>query len=131
MRPTGCRNSFAFFAKGWIDRGALPLYNQQHGTLRSAHRFAVLALWATLLFPLPLVASKNFVKPVAKSAINYPAHDFHRDAQVAIAADPYDTPEKAKIFSVDFAAHGFLPDFLSSSPMTATSRSPSPTWRSR
>jgi len=75
-------------------------------TLRSAHRFAVLVLWATLLFPLLLVASKNFVKPVAKPAINYPAHDFHRDSQVAIAADPYDSPEKAKIFSVDFAAHG-------------------------
>src|SRR3984885_313111 len=81
-------------------------------TLRSPHRFAVLVLWATLLFPLLLVASKNFVKPVAKSAINYPAHDFHRDSQVAIAADPYDSPEKAKIFSVDFAAHGFLPVFF-------------------
>jgi hypothetical protein len=82
------------------------------GTLRSAHRFAILALGATVLFPLLLVASKNFVKPVAKSAVNYPAHDFHRDSQVAIAADPYDSPEKAKIFSVDFAAHGFLPVFF-------------------
>ncbi len=58
------------------------------------------------------MASKNFVKPVAQTAINYPAHDFHRDEQVAIAADPYDTPEKAKIFSIDFAAHGLLPIFL-------------------
>lgn len=62
---------------------------------------------------MPVVlAAKNFVKPVAKAAINYPAHDFHRDEKAAIAADPYDTPEKAKIFSVDFAAHGFLPIFL-------------------
>ncbi len=59
-----------------------------------------------------LLAAKNFVKPVAKTAINYPAHDFHRDEKAAIAADPYDTPEKAKIFSVDFAAHGFLPIFF-------------------
>lgn len=59
-----------------------------------------------------LVAGKNFVKPVARTAINYPAHDFHRDSGVAIAADPYDTPDKAKIFSVDFAAHGFLPVFF-------------------
>ena len=58
------------------------------------------------------MASKNFVKPTARSAINYPAHDLHRDQQVAIAADPYDTPEKAKIFSVDFAQHGFLPVFF-------------------
>jgi hypothetical protein len=59
-----------------------------------------------------MLAAKSFVKPVAKAAINYPAHDFHRDEKTAIAADPYDTPEKAKIFSVDFAAHGFLPVFF-------------------
>ena len=70
----------------------------------------VLAL-CTAFFPVVL-AAKNFVKPVAKAAINYPAHDFHRDEKAAIAADPYDTPNKAKIFSVDFAAHGFLPVFF-------------------
>jgi hypothetical protein len=59
-----------------------------------------------------LVADKSFVKPVAQTAINYPAHDFHRDSKVAIAADLYDSREKAKIFSVDFAAHGFLPVFF-------------------
>jgi hypothetical protein len=80
--------------------------------LRFAKRFVVLALGAGLFFPILLVASKNFVKPAARAAINYPAHDFHRDSQVAIAADPYDTPEKAKIFSVDFAVHGFLPVFF-------------------
>ena len=70
----------------------------------------VLALCA-LSLPI-LLAAKNFVKPVAQAAINYPAHDFHRDEKVAFAADPYDTPEKAGIFSVDFAAHGFLPIFF-------------------
>src|ERR1700686_907712 len=79
---------------------------------RFAHRSVVAAVCTSLLFPVMLVASKNFVKPVARTAINYPAHDFHRDSNVAIAADPYDTPEKAKIFSVDFAAHGFLPVFF-------------------
>jgi hypothetical protein len=81
-------------------------------SLRSAHRSVVLPLCAGLFFPVLLLASKNFVKPVARTAINYPAHDFHRDSRVAIAADPYDTAEKAKIFSVDFAAHGFLPVFF-------------------
>jgi hypothetical protein len=66
----------------------------------------------TGLFVPALLASKSFVKPVAKIAINYPAHDFHRDEKAAIAADPYDTPEKAKIFSTDFAGHGFLPVFF-------------------
>jgi hypothetical protein len=73
------------------------------------HVSAVLA--AGFLLP-GMLAAKTFVKPVAKAAINYPAHDFHRDEKTAIAADPYDTPEKAKIFSVDFAAHGFLPVFF-------------------
>src|ERR1700758_1691558 len=59
-----------------------------------------------------LLASKNFVRPVARAAINYPAHDFHRDEKIAIAADPYETPEKAKIFTINFADHGFLPVFF-------------------
>jgi hypothetical protein len=79
--------------------------------LRSTLRIMVLTLCAASIVPLVL-ASKNFVKPEAKSAINYPAHDFHRDEQVAIAADPYDSAEKAKIFSVNFADHGYLPVFF-------------------
>jgi len=79
---------------------------------RSVHRFTIATLCAALLSFVPLEASKNFVKPVAKTAINYPAHDFHRDEKAAIAADPYDTAEKAKIFSVNFAAHGFMPIFF-------------------
>lgn len=78
---------------------------------RVVHGCVVLALGAGLFVPL-LLASKGFVKPGAKTAINYPAHDFHRDEKAAVAADPYDTPEKAKIFSTDFAAHGFLPIFF-------------------
>jgi hypothetical protein len=65
-----------------------------------------------LALPASLIASKSFVKPVAKSAINYPAHDFHRDEKVAIAADPYESGEKAKIFTINFAQHGFLPIFF-------------------
>jgi hypothetical protein len=80
-------------------------------SLRFTCGSVVLALGAASFLPLALVA-KNFAKPVARTAINYPAHDFHRDEKAAIAADPYDTPEKAKIFSVDFAAHGFLPVFF-------------------
>jgi hypothetical protein len=72
------------------------------------YRF-VLALFVAA--PLWLSA-KNFVKPLAKTAINYPAHDFHRDEKVSIAADPYDNAEKASIFSINFAEHGFLPVFF-------------------
>jgi hypothetical protein len=71
----------------------------------------VLALCAVWFVPF-LLAAKTFVKPVPQSAFNYPAHDLHRDEKVTIAADPYDTEEKAKIFSVDFARAGFLPIFF-------------------
>ena len=74
-------------------------------------RIFVCALLSTLAVPAVL-ASKNFVKPVAKTAINYPAHDFHRDEQVAIAADPYDKKEKADVFSINFEEHGILPIFF-------------------
>lgn len=65
-----------------------------------------------LLVPLALVAGKSFLKPAAKSAFTYPAHDLHRDEKVSIAADPYDNPEKTKIFTIRFAEHGFLPIFV-------------------
>ncbi len=69
------------------------------------------ALCLALSTPLLLLA-KTFVKPVAHPASTYPAHDSHSDEKVAIAADPYDTPEKAKVFSMDFPQYGFLPVFF-------------------
>jgi hypothetical protein len=83
--------------------------------MRSSRAFifgcGILMLCAVALLPLSL-AAKNFVKPVARPAKSYPAHDDHADDKVAIAADPYDTEEKAKTFSVDFHEHGFLPVFF-------------------
>jgi len=73
---------------------------------------SILVALLALLIPTLLVAGKSFVKPVAKSAFNYPAHDLHRDEKVSIAADPYDKPEKANIFTINFAEHGFLPIFF-------------------
>jgi len=80
-------------------------------SLCSSRHISVVAVFAILL-PTLLIAGKTFVKPVAKSAFNYPAHDFHRDEKVSIAADPYDNPDKAKIFTINFADHGFLPIFF-------------------
>jgi hypothetical protein len=77
----------------------------------STYRKSVFVLGVIGLLAVGLVA-KNFVKPVAQPAKTYPAHDEHPDENVAIAADPYDTPEKAKIFSVDFSEHGYLPVFF-------------------
>ena len=58
------------------------------------------------------LAAKDFVKPAAHPAKTYPAHDDHTAEKVAIAADPYDTADKTKLFSVNFHEHGFLPIFF-------------------
>jgi hypothetical protein len=58
------------------------------------------------------LTAKDFVKPAAQPAKTYPAHDDHSDEKVAIAADLYDAPDKAKIFSVNLREHGFLPIFF-------------------
>lgn len=47
--------------------------------------------------------------PPAKDAASYPAVDFHPKEQVAIAAEPFDTAEKCKIFQVDYLKYRFLP----------------------
>jgi hypothetical protein len=78
---------------------------------RISSRLLVIAACAALVVPV-LMAAKGFEKPVAQAAKTYPAHDDHSDVKVAIAADPYDTAEKAKIFSTDFKANGLLPVFF-------------------
>jgi hypothetical protein len=80
--------------------------------LRSSRLSIVPAVCAAGFLPFVLLAAKNFEKPVARTAVNYPAHDFHRDEKVGVAADPYDTAEKRKIFSTNFEEHGFLPVFF-------------------
>ena|SRR5579863_317719 len=67
--------------------------------------FALAALSSNL-------AAKDFVKPEAHPAKTYPAHDDHSNEKVAIAADPYDSPDKAKIFTINFQEHGLLPIFF-------------------
>ena len=78
-------------------------------------------VWARLSAQLGIVlcvlcalalAAKEFVKPEAKPARAYPAHDDHTDEKVAVGVDPYDAPEKAQIFSVKWAEEGYLPIFV-------------------
>jgi hypothetical protein len=78
---------------------------------RSGFRRLLIVLMAIAAFAVCL-AAKDFVKPVAQPAKTYQAHDDHTEEKVAIAADPYDTADKAKIFSVNFHEHGFLPIFF-------------------
>jgi hypothetical protein len=54
-------------------------------------------------------SASDHVAPPASDATTYPAVEVHADEKVAIAADPYNTAEKAKIFRVDYLKYGFLP----------------------
>jgi len=58
------------------------------------------------------LAAKEFVKPGAKPARTYPAHDEHSNESVTVGVEPYDSAEKAQIFSVKWNEEGFLPIFL-------------------
>lgn len=62
--------------------------------------------------PLVAFAAKDFVMPKAYPAKSYPARDEHPMEKVTIAADPYDTPEKASIFNNRYLEHGLLPVFI-------------------
>lgn len=59
-----------------------------------------------VIAPASLAASDP---PPAKDATAYPAVDFHAKEQVAIAAEPFDTAEKCKIFQVDYLKYRFIP----------------------
>lgn len=51
----------------------------------------------------------SFNPPPAANPNTYPAHEAHTDEKVSIAIDPFDTPEKAKIFKTNYRERGFLP----------------------
>jgi hypothetical protein len=70
------------------------------------------AFAAIALVPLLSLAAKEFVMPQAQPAKTYPAHDEHPLERVAVAVDPYDLADKAKIFSVQYNEIGFLPLFV-------------------
>jgi hypothetical protein len=78
--------------------------------MRSHHRQALVAaiLVATVAVPL-WSKGKQYTKPKVFHAKTYPARDEHDNEQVTIAADPYDMPEKASIFTVNYKDEGLLP----------------------
>lgn len=57
---------------------------------------------------IPALASDR-EPPPAKPANTYPAVDYHRQEQVAIAAVPCDRADRCKFFGFDFLRYGFLP----------------------
>lgn len=67
------------------------------------------AVPAAVLLAISATAFARTDPPATKEATSYPAVDVHAKEQVAIAAEPYDTKEKCKIFQVDYLAYHFLP----------------------
>jgi hypothetical protein len=61
-----------------------------------------------LWLALPAVATDHTPPPV-QPATTFAAVEVHDDEKVAIAAEPYDTREKAAIFRVDYLTHGVMP----------------------
>jgi hypothetical protein len=61
-----------------------------------------------LWLALPLMASDHSQPPV-QPATSFAAVEVHEDEKLAIAAEPYDTKEKASIFRVDYLGHGVMP----------------------
>jgi hypothetical protein len=73
--------------------------------------------WTVVVLALATVATvclaaKEFVRPVAKPAKTYPAHDAHDSEGVTVAIDPYDRADKLQIFTVDWLERGYLPVFV-------------------
>ena len=64
-----------------------------------------LVLTATIM----CLAGKEFTMPKTKPAAAYPAHDYHSNEKVTVALDPYNTPEKTKIFVVNYRELELLP----------------------
>jgi hypothetical protein len=58
---------------------------------------------------LALYASKQFEPPKVNPAVTYPAHDAHATEKLTIAADPYNTAQKASIFRLKYLDRGILP----------------------
>ncbi len=60
------------------------------------------------LLAFPAWASEHTL-PTVQPATTFPDVEVHAKEKVAIAAEPYDTKEKEKIFRVDYLAHGIMP----------------------
>jgi hypothetical protein len=61
-----------------------------------------------LLTGLPGIAAEHSA-PRVQPANSFAAFEVHENERVAIAAEPYDTKEKASLFRVDYLAHGVMP----------------------
>jgi len=67
-----------------------------------------IALVVVVLFAIALFAT-TFSMPRVQPAASYAAHDTHPQEHLTLGVDPYDTRDKAKIFSINWAEKGIVP----------------------
>lgn len=72
--------------------------------MRVLRTAALFSFWLTL----PAVAADHTPPPV-QPATTFADVETHEDEKVSIAAEPYDTKQKASIFRVDYLSHGVMP----------------------
>src|SRR5215468_4065762 len=77
--------------------------------LTGLSRLRVALLSCIFVVPLLCFAAKEFSMPKVQPAASYPAHDYHSQEKVTVALEPYDTPDKAKIFVVQYRDLDVLP----------------------
>lgn len=70
-------------------------------------------------------AGKEFTMPKTQPAAAYSAHDYHSNEKVTVGLDPYNTPEKMKVFVVNYRDLDLLPVLMvitndSDSPISLT-----------
>ena len=82
-------------------------------SLRPPTLFVTAICLVAFLTLLSLAKDKALPLPRAFHAKTYPANDVHEDEKVAIAADPYDTADKAAtVFNVKYRDEDLLPIHL-------------------
>jgi hypothetical protein len=72
--------------------------------MRTCRALPLIALW--LAWPAGAV---DHLPPKVQPATSFAAVEVHDNENVAIAAEPYDTHEKASIFRVDYLSHSIMP----------------------
>lgn len=75
-------------------------------------RLILTVISAFLLAPAFCHAAKDFVMPTPQPAKTYAAHDEHPSEAVTVGLDPYDTEDKAKIFTIHYNDMGIVPIFV-------------------
>ncbi len=72
-------------------------------------RSLIAPLACGLLLLCSRLGAAEHAPPPAGVASSYPAFETHADEHVTIAADPYNTKEKASCFRIDYLKYGFMP----------------------